>query len=76
MKYDETFGHLRQMPLFGRGGFLFIYGNDQIAYRPDLFSGRLNVVVIRLHHRIDAVQPALNLFELALLLQNDRHQGK
>ena len=48
--------------LFGRGGFLFVYGNDQIADRPDLFSGRLNIVVIHLNRRIDIVQRALNPF--------------
>ena len=65
---------LRLAPLFSGGGFLFIYGNHQIAYRPNFFFGCLYVVVIRLHRPIDIVQRALNLFQPASLLQNNRHQ--
>tara|TARA_A100001011_G_C14023485_1_gene720465 strand:+ start:405 stop:653 length:249 start_codon:yes stop_codon:yes gene_type:complete len=48
--------HLRKPPLLGCSGLLFTYDNQNIAYRPHLFFGRQNVVVICLRRRI-GIQP-------------------
>ena len=42
----------------------FICRNDQVTQRPNLFFGRLNIVVTRLYRRIDVAQRARNLCDL------------